>query len=138
MHVHSLCVECVYRASPGPGAVLPANVTSSVGSHAECRAREDCGIFHFALVLVLDCTYSSTNYVSFLEKRIPNSAELPTEHYKTVSVWEALENTPSPLDQRRHLPFHSFAIKASMSVCGINWGPCSPVFENWLLSILKV
>lgn len=74
VHFLSVCgiMYTSFNASQCFGiTLLLTHIISLIEIQVECRGREDYGILHFALVLFLDCIYTSTNYVSLLGEKIP-------------------------------------------------------------------
>lgn len=113
VHVHLfLCVECVYPGITSDWCHAACNCYLISGE--PCWVQSQRGLWDIPFCscpwLYLFQYKLRTNY---WRKGSLNPAELTTEHYKTVTLWEALENAPTALDQRRHLPFRLFAIKAS-------------------------
>ena len=105
--------QCVYiMCHQGLGVILPVNIISLTESHVEWRGRKDYGMILFIPVQIM---------FDFWKKKSPNPVKVTIKHYKTLQYLSGKhqKNTPSPLAQRRHLPFYLFEIKEFIFSVGI-------------------
>lgn len=78
VHFLSVCgsVYISLNASRCFGLTLPTHLISLIESQVECRGREDYGILHFALVLFLDCIYTSKIMFHYWGKKPHKSCQV--------------------------------------------------------------
>lgn len=96
VYVHSLCVECVYQVSQGLVPCCLRMLPHQWGAMLSAEPERTVGYSILLLSLSLIVLTPVQIMFNYWKKGSPNPAKLTTEHYKTVTLWQAQENTPSP------------------------------------------